>query len=372
MNVVMAFGWVGIMLCLGMVLRAKVPLFRNMLMPASMIAGVVGLVLMNIGIIQSVSSGMYTEIVNQLFTISFISIGLTSIPKSNESTSMTAKKVLHGSIGMGMTWNILYALTPVIGAIVIFLIGKVFYMDPVYGLLIPFSFAQGPGQAVVFGSIFEQYGWQDAAMVGLTFAAIGFLMAFLVGVPIARAGLRKKLAKNSGEIDDAMMRGYNKPEDSQGSMGNETTHSGNVDTMAFHFAIIGVCYILAVGLAKLFALIPGIIGSSMSSMLFMNGMFAAYAVKYVMKKFDIEYLLDNKFQTKITGWSTDFVVISAFMAIELTVVGKWMVPILIASAVVTVITTLICIYFGQRYGDENDFERTLGLLGTGLGTVPPE
>ena len=77
-----AFGLASIMLCLGTFLRAKVPFLRNMLVPASVIAGLIGLVLMNLiaacGIQVGTNAQMYTEIVNHLFTISFISISLTS------------------------------------------------------------------------------------------------------------------------------------------------------------------------------------------------------------------------------------------------------------------------------------------------------
>lgn len=40
------------------------------------------------------------------------------------------------------------------------------------------------------------------------------------------------------------------------------------------------------------------------------------------------------------------------------------------SAVITIVTFVVCFYFGQRFGGANDFERTLGLFGTCTGTVP--
>jgi len=76
-----AFGLASIALCLGTFLRAKVSFFRNMLVPASVIAGLIGFIVMNIvptlGIDIGTSGEMYTDIVNHLFTVSFISISLT-------------------------------------------------------------------------------------------------------------------------------------------------------------------------------------------------------------------------------------------------------------------------------------------------------
>ena len=58
------------------------------------------------------------------------------------------------------------------------------------------------------------------------------------------------------------------------------------------------------------------------------------------------------------------------MAVEVSIIGKWLVPILIACAVTAIVTYIVCIYFGKRFGGSNDFERTLGLWGTATGTIP--
>ena len=82
MGVMSAFGFASVMLCLGMFFRAKISVFRNMLMPASVIAGVIGFIFMNVlaetGVEIGIQSETYTEIVNQLFIISFISISLST------------------------------------------------------------------------------------------------------------------------------------------------------------------------------------------------------------------------------------------------------------------------------------------------------
>lgn len=59
----------------------------------------------------------------------------------------------------------------------------------------------------------------------------------------------------------------------------DTTCNSNIETLSFHFALIGVCYVLAVGISRIFSLIPGFLGASMGSMMFMNGMYAAYIIK---------------------------------------------------------------------------------------------
>lgn len=371
MSFMMAFGWASVMLCIGMLLRAKVPFLQNMLVPSSVIAGILGIIFMNVipgmGVDVGTDAEMFTTIVNHLFTVSFISISLTSAPRAEGNN---AKNTAKGTVGLGLVWCLLYALTPVVGFGVVLLIGRGVDMHEIYGMLVQFAFCQGPGQSAAYGVIFEQYGWENAAMVAITFSAIGFIAAFLIGIPLAKLGIKKGLAKHCGKVDEAILRGYLKKEEQKEQMVKDTTCNSNIETLAFHFAVIGVCYILAVGISKIFALIPSFIGTSMSSMMFMNGMFAAYIVKWVMRKLKIDFLLENSLQSKITGWTADYLVVCAFMAVSVSIIRQWLVPIIIVSIIIVAVTFFVCIYFGPRFGGANDFERTLGLYGTCTGTVP--
>lgn len=371
MSFMMAFGWASIMLCIGMILRAKIPFLRNMLVPASVIAGVLGIIFMNVlggvGINIGTDTDMFTNIVNNLFTVSFISISLTTTPKG-EGNSL--KNTLKGTIGLGIVWCLLYALTPIVGAGVVSLLGKNVGMDGIYGMLIQFAFCQGPGQSASYGALFEQFGWENASTVAILFSAIGFVVAFLVGIPFAKMGVKRGIAKNCGKIDDTILKGYLRKEEQTEVMVKDTTCNSNIETLAFHFAIIGLCYVLAVGIAKVLSYIPGFLGTSMSGMMFMNGMYAAYIVRWILKKLKLDFLLENTLQSKITGWTADYLVVCAFMSVSVGIIMKWIVPIVVVCVVVTVVTAIVCFYFGRRFGGSNDFERTLGLYGTCTGTVP--
>lgn len=373
MNFMIAFGLASLMICIGIIIRSKVSFIKKMLIPTSVIAGILGLIFMNIFFSKTTSADIYVEFVNYLFTITFISIGLTStVTSKNKNKNHVSNKIAKGSLAMGFTWNILYALTPAVGVVIIMLIGSFFGMNPIHGLLIPFAFAQGPGQAATFGTIMEQqYGIVNAASVGITFSVIGFLVCFLVGVPLVKLGIKRGLVKRESEFKNTeyIERGYYTKEEERSTLGNETFFSGNMDTMTFHFAIIGICFMSALGISHIISLIPGI-GPTFSGMLFIYGMLSGYLLKFLMNKLNLDHLLDNTFQTKITGWSTDFLIVASFMAVQFGVIGNWLMPILIVSAVVAIVTAIICLYFGKRIGNDNDFDRTIGLFGTSTGTVP--
>ena len=70
MSFMMAFGLASVMLCLGMLLRAKVSFFRKMLIPSSVLGGIAGILFMNVvsgmGVDIGTNPEMYTTIVNHV------------------------------------------------------------------------------------------------------------------------------------------------------------------------------------------------------------------------------------------------------------------------------------------------------------------
>lgn len=381
MTVLVALGLASFTLLVGVLLRAKIGFLRNFLVPSCVIGGILGFALMNIsplGMNTAENASVFTELTNIFFTLSFISIGLTGNEKKEAEEKPekgkkakkggAAKQIIRGAIGMGFVWSVLYSITPLIGYGCVMLSNLLCpgqSLDPKYGMLIPFAFAQGPGQSATFGALFESHGLENAAMVAITFSVIGFIIAFLVGVPCAKLGIKKGLAKNCTEITDSVKRGVFRPDEQvEGGLGKATTHNGNIDPLTVHIALVGITYLIT------YIIIELLNNDSMRSMMFIYGMLVAYFVKFVMKVCKFEHVQNNDTQKRVTGFFTDFVVVCAFMAVQVSIIAKWIVPILIVCAVVGVVTFFVSMYFAKRFGDSNDFERFLGLWGTSTGTVP--
>lgn len=365
---------IGVFCLIGMALRRFIPALRNNMVPAFVIGGFLGAIAMNLGlagVFEGVDSDLFAMLTAQLFIISFISIGLTPPPPQATGAEGKARTILlRGAWAMGITWVIVFAVQALLGVGLVAASTGGSGMDPIYGFMIPFAFAQGPGQAVTFAGIFEEQGWADAINVGLAFSAVGFAAAFLVGVPLAKWGMSKGLASHALEITESVEKGYFEEHEDTESMGTETTFAGNIDTMSFHFAMVGVAYLLAHGMSWLLAFIPGFVGETISGMLFMLGLFAAYFLRWLLSLRNREHLLDRELQAKITGFSTDFLVVASFMAVQASVVMAWIVPIAVTAVLVTVATVAIVMLIGQRYGTDHDFERAMGMYGTLTGTTP--
>lgn len=373
MSVVTTFSWIGVMLLIGVLARAVFKPLANILMPACVTGGILGFILMNTGVLTrlGVTSADCNTIVGLFFTLSFISIGLTATPKAEGAgDGAAAKEVLKGSIGMGLTWNMLYAVQPIIGFVTLLAIGKAFGIDPIYGLLIPFAFCQGPGQSATFGGMIEQAGWAGAQQVGITYAVIGFLFAFAVGVPLAKMGMKKMLPSFPREISTPIARGIYKPEEQTQVAGMMTTYNGNIDTLAFNLALVGLCYVITLPICSLLKAVPISFIQTIGAMTFFVGLFVAYGVKYLLTLLGVKQYHDDALQARITGFTTDFLIAGAFMAVQMTVVGKWLVPIIVVSILTGIVTYIFCYFFASHIGGRYDFERLLGLWGCATGTCP--
>ena len=168
-------------------------------------------------------------------------------------------------------------------------------------------------------------------------------------------------------MKNGMLKGLYEPEEQQ-SYGKETTHPGNVDTLAFHFSLVGIAWVIGLYLCSLCGKLPGFAGEILSGFQYLYAMLAAYLIRWIIYKMGLDKYLDRGTQVRISGFCIDMMVTSAFMAISLAVIGSWIIPILIVVVVSTLFTYVTTRYFGERFGGKHGFERTVAIWGVLTGT----
>lgn len=363
------FGFMSIMLLVGIVVRAKVTFVQRYLFPSCLLGGVLGAVLVNLKLVD-VSTSMLEAFAFHFFNISFISVGLTQDSETKKTTE-TRGKFLKGSLWMALTQGITFPMQALIGGLIVFACGW-FGMDlfKTFGFLGPLGFNEGPGQALSFGKVWEGAGFQYAATIGLTFAAVGYVFAFFVGVPLANWGIRKGVASDGGnELPPEFIVGLLPKSKTGESAGNLKFHTSNVDSMAFQAAMVGLVYVLAYfavdSIGKLF-------GDEVAKMLwgffFFFGLGIAILVRKITDLLGIGYLIDSGVQKRITGWSLDYLIVATIPAIQIAVVWQFVLPITIIALVNGLLTIMVVLFLGRRLLSEN-LERMVAIFGTVTGTV---
>ncbi len=365
----LAFGSLAIMLLIGVLLRANVNFFQRFLIPSCLIGGVLGLILLNIGLINLPASHLET-FAYHFFNISFISVGLTD--EGNRMPASNPKKgILKGSLWMALVQSVTFPLQAIIGGVIVLILGSFgLKLFPTFGFFAPLGFNEGPGQALSFGKVWQGIGFENAATIGVTFATIGFFFAFFVGVPIVNWGIRKGLAAHTFKTlpRDFLAGIIDKKQEPQPA-GRLTMHSANIDTLAFQTALVGLVYVVTYAFVRaLGSLFAPNVASMLWGFFFFFGLVFAFILRWLMKKTGINYLIDTGIQRRITGWSIDFLIVSTVMAIQLQIIWRYAVPILAISLTCGVLTTAVVVFLGRRLWDYN-LERTVAIYGTVTGTV---
>lgn len=94
-----AFGWMSIMLLLGVVLRARIGFFQRFMFPAAIIGGLIGFALKSLGWCD-IGYDTFAVFALHFFTLNFISIGLTGTEDAVAPEGANMRRVIL----KGMLW----------------------------------------------------------------------------------------------------------------------------------------------------------------------------------------------------------------------------------------------------------------------------
>ncbi len=365
----LTFGFMASMLLVGIILRGKMSLLQRFLIPSCLIGGMVGLVLISLELVD-IKIEMLEAFAYHLFNISFISVGLT--PRSEDIKSRTdSREIIKGAFWMALMQSIMFPIQAIAGGLLIFAFnsgGMGLYKT--FGFLAPLGFIQGPGQALSIGKAWETVGFEHAATIGLTFAAIGYLFAFAIGVPMVNRGIRQGRCENLPEdLPQDVLKGYAQDNQEKESAGELTMHSGNVETLAFQMALIGIVYLATYFVIKnIGSLLQPKLATTLWGFFFFVGLIIALLVRIIMQKIGISHMINPGIQKRITGWAVDFMIVATVLAVQVVIVWKFIIPITVISLITGLTTTVISVYFGNRLLKFR-LERTVAIYGTLTGTV---
>lgn len=366
---------ISISMLIGSFLRAKVKLFQKYLIPAPMLAGFLLLFFYNFcGPKMGLENGFLDDLVYHLLNISFISMMLR-IPEKKEKSN---KRVLAENT-VSLVFQ--YGIQVFLGLLLTVLLMKTFFptLFPAFGLALPLGFELGPGQAYSLSAPWEAMGFKGASDVGLTMAAMGFIVGSVGGVVLINKGVKNKWFEEK-YIVNLTKRGTKsgflgvldkKPEGSR-----QTTDSDTIDSLSYHFALVFMTYLLSFGLLKLIEFLLSFLGgtgaqlsSSLWGVNFVFSVFVAILVRSLMMKLGLAHTVDNGTMTRINGLSVDLTVASSLGAITLASLSGYWIPVILLSLLGIFIACVVTPYFCSRIFHDHKFFRMLMIFGTATGTL---
>jgi len=367
-------GILGTALFVATILRSKIKLLQKFMVPNNILAGFLLLAVGSggFGLIET-STECFGNYVYHLLAIVFIAMTLRKA--ENKSSKSTFALGLLMSVGTG--------IQAIIGLVIAYIFMQTILPDlfPTFGYFLMLGFAQGPGQSYSLGKSWELSGFENAGDIGLTFAAIGYIWAALIGVLVIYWLKKKYYGKTHADTNSSSnpKKGVIKELKEQPCAGNLTTDTAAIDGFSFQIAAVIFVYILTFlflkGLGKTLLsfnedskIIHQLVNTAWG-LHFIFAAFIAVLVKKIIYKFGWGNMLNNGLLTRISGVSLDFMVTASIAAISIPVVVQYIGIILTITTIGGLFTVYFVFHEIRKSGLNHPFERIAGLFGTLTGTL---
>jgi ESS family glutamate:Na+ symporter len=311
------------------VLKRQIKFLKNSLIPNSVLGGIIILIVEWIYKFISgndfFASGMFGANGNdtlEVITYHCLALGFIASSFNTTNAKLTPKRA-NEIFNTGVTTVATYLLQGVVGMVItIIAAGVISGFFGAAGLLLPFGFGQGTGQALNWGNIYEQdFGFINGKSFGLTIAALGFLSAAVGGV------IHLNIAKASGKLKLSARTDGSLHTDTIEEKG-EIPMQDSVDKLTVQLAFIVVSYGIAYAIMALLGkLLPGM-KATIYGFNFLLGVMAATLVKVVVKFLQNRKLVTREYtniflMTRLSNLFFDIMVVAGVAAIRLDALKQY-------------------------------------------------
>ena len=304
----------------------------------------------------------------EIITYHALALGFIASAFKSSQGKMTKQRTVE-IFNTGVTTVATYLLQAILG-FAISLVATLFIKDffPAAGVLLPFGYGQGTGQALNYGGIYEnQFGFVGGKTFGLTIAALGFLSASFGGVfHLVMLRRKGKIAPHSEKPEKI------NPEDIQRS--NEIPMQESIDKMTVQVALVVaaymIAYLLMCGLGRL---LPGM-KSVIFGFNFLLGVLSATLVRTLLNFLNKKKILrrgqvNDFLMTRASNFFFDLMVVAGVAAIRLSALENYWGIILIMGSVGLVSTYLYNYYVAKTLFPAYQEEQFLTMYGMLTGTA---
>ena len=342
-------GLIALLLIVGTIIRAKVGFVQRMFLPASIIAGILALILGPNGIGILPFSDQIVTYPSILIAVIFGTLPLLS-PRIDWNAIKTRVGSMwsYSQIAMVLMWG---------GGLLFAIVLLNPFWDGLhdgFGLLLAAGFVGGHGTAAAIGATFAQNGWAEATSLAMTSATVGIISAILIGILFIKRGSAKghtSFLASFDELPNELRTGLIPPE-ARIKSETDTVSSISIDPYVFHLSIITIIAMGGYYLSQWGGmLLPGVVIPAFS-LAFLVGLL----VKKLLIVTNSEKYVSTDVVNRISGSATDILVAFGIGSISISVVLDYAVPLMLLFSVRFRVMLICFSRFSRR-----SFSRTIGL-----------
>eukprot|EP00002_Diphylleia_rotans_P012157 TRINITY_DN2378_c0_g1_i4.p1 TRINITY_DN2378_c0_g1~~TRINITY_DN2378_c0_g1_i4.p1 ORF type:complete len:418 (-),score=81.36 TRINITY_DN2378_c0_g1_i4:118-1371(-) len=383
------------------ILRAKVRIFGQLYLPISIIAGFIGLIILQIvdatdpGLLKEWTVGWHQMagfLINVFFACLFLG---TEIPTVKHAWKCAAPNFCYGLV---VNWG-QYVIG--IGLGYLFL-EPVFGVNRLFGIILPIGFEGGHGTAAALGEVMAEFDFEDGESLGLASATVGLLGAVVVGMTLINMAIRRKWLRDKADTDVEDFERHSQgtqleslnpqtpqdsaepvPHDMHGFVSdsffiplNERQPAGSIcvsqdiiDCFSLHIVAVAMSILFGLLVKEVLVAIENT-SDTMQEYGFLSGfplfpfaMFGGILVQYVISKTTTSHPINSVLVSRISGTSLDFLVVGAIATMNVETVWNNIAPFVILM-VAGISWHLFCfLYISPRMVPNYWCERAITQLG---------
>ena len=366
-------GIIAIAILIGNTLRRKISFVKNTLLPASVIAGILIFILKFIPVVSKVIDSDFMEILTyHCLGLGFIALSLKASVKKKNKNRMVV-------VDTGITTVNGYLIQAIVGLGLTLLLSKILLKDLFYasGLLLPMGFGQGTGQALNIGTIFAKFGFTKGPEFGLAIAAIGFLVACLVGV------IYLNYLKRKGKLNSQLKRIAENKLDNNIYAEDEAPLSESVDKLTvqigFVLGLYLITYLIILGATEFSGAYLGNFGNNTINPLlwgfnFLIGSVVAIVAKVIVswlrkKKIMKHTYINSYMMSRLSGMFFDIMIVAGIAAIDWQDLEGLLLPLVIICSAGGVATFFYLKFICKRIFPDYEHEGFFSMFGMLTGTA---
>ena len=370
-NVVIQFGYIAAVILIANFVRRRFSFVRKTMMPVAVLAGFLLLIAKYIGIAKIDQSFM------EILTYHGIALGFIAMSLRVPDKAM--KETQKGTgFKSGAVIVSTYMVQGVAGLIITILLGYTVMpkMFKAAGLLLPMGFGQGPGQANNIGASYQSMGFEGGHSFGLAIAAMGYVIACVVGVIMLNI-LRKKgkASESTADVDEEFSADYFYSKD-------EISVSESVDKLSVQLAMMVlvyvVTYLVSHGITSGFSAISEGLASTVNSLIwgfnFIIGSALAMLLRVILEKLRAGDVIKRQYQNnyllnRLSGAFFDMMIVAGIAGINIEDIRGLVVPFVLLSVVGAIVTWIHLARVCKTVYKDYYYEGLISMFGMLTGTI---
>lgn len=353
-------GLMGLLLIVGAALRALIKPIQSLMIPASVLAGILGLIFGPQVLGWLPFSDHLSTYASVLIAVVFAAVAMTD--------DFDVRKLNRNVGGFAAHGVLMYSLQVALGmGVVLFLIQPLFDSPDALGAILFAGWAGGYGTAAAMGDAFAASD-PEIASLAFTSATVGLIIGIVGGLIQARIAAKRghvKAFTSISALPEQERTGLIRESNKRPSIGQHTFTGSSVESLGFQVALVVMIAAAAYGIS----LVIGNFWPDLAVPVFVLAFLTGLVVRTAMSRAGVATYVDKTTLQSISGTATDILIVAGIASIQPQVVADFGIELILMFVFGLALTLFLGLWVAPRLMQDGWFERSIFTWGWSTGAV---